>query len=83
VDYLPTRRLRDTLFFDAKGRAEVRKCHSSARRLLGRLRTRRLTQVLPEIGRTMISAALYRRTPYWSDGLVAVCARADETPSGR
>jgi 2-polyprenyl-3-methyl-5-hydroxy-6-metoxy-1,4-benzoquinol methylase len=78
VDYLPARRLRSTLFFDATGRVEVRDYRSSVRRLLGRLRACGLAQAFTEIARTAISAALYRRTPYWADGVVAVCARSDD-----
>jgi hypothetical protein len=83
VDYLPARRLRDTRFFDGRGAVESRRVLSSGRRMLGRLRRRRLAEMPAEIGRTLLSALLYRRTPYWGDGLVAVCTRNDDSGAAR
>jgi 2-polyprenyl-3-methyl-5-hydroxy-6-metoxy-1,4-benzoquinol methylase len=80
VDYLPTWRLRDTRFFDGGGQLESHPVHSLARRVLGRLRHRRPADMPAEIGRTLLSAVLYGRTPYWADGLVAVCVRDDDRP---
>jgi 2-polyprenyl-3-methyl-5-hydroxy-6-metoxy-1,4-benzoquinol methylase len=81
VDYLPTRRLRETRFFDDQGRVEPRPVRSSMRRMLGRLRHRRPVDMPAEIGRTLVNVLLYRRTPYWADGLVAVCTRDDIPPA--
>lgn len=78
VDYLPARRLRDTRFFNVTGQIERRQVRSSTRRLMGRLLRRRPPDLLAEIGRTLLNAVLYHRTPYWADGLVAVCARDDD-----
>jgi hypothetical protein len=68
VDYLPARRLEGTLFFDGTGQITSHPVHSSTRRLLGRLRRLRPADALNEIARTLLSALLYRRTPYWADG---------------
>lgn len=81
VDYLPSRRLKGTLFFNAKGQIEPRPLRSSARRLLGRLRALSPADAPAEIARSLLSIVLYRRTPYWSDGLVAVCSRDDDPRS--
>ena len=78
VDYLPARRLRGTRFFDSRGQIEPRQVRSSVRRMLGRLLRRGLANVPAEVGRTLLSAILYRRTAYWGDGLVVVCARDDD-----
>jgi 2-polyprenyl-3-methyl-5-hydroxy-6-metoxy-1,4-benzoquinol methylase len=81
VDYLPARRLEGTLFFDGTGQIKSHPVHPSARRLLGRLRRLRPADALNEIARTLLSAFLYRRTPYWADGLMVVCARDDDQPA--
>jgi hypothetical protein len=81
VDYLPARRLEGALFFDDTGQIRPRPMRSSARRLLGRLWHLRSTTTLNEIVRTLVSGFLYRRTPYWADGLVVVCARDDDQPA--
>jgi 2-polyprenyl-3-methyl-5-hydroxy-6-metoxy-1,4-benzoquinol methylase len=81
VDRLPARRLERVRFFDAKGLIERRRTRSSTRRLLGRLRHLRPAGFPGEIARTLAAAVLYRRTPYWADGLVAVCGRSDGRPS--
>ena len=81
VDYLPARRLKGALFFDGMGQVEPRRVRSSARRLLGRLWHGNPASALTEIVRTLVSAFLYHRTPYWADGLVVVCARDDDQPS--
>src|SRR5262249_9434356 len=80
VDYLPARRLRGARFFDARGRSEARPVHSSVRRVLGRLLRRSPADMPAEIGRTMLPSFLYRRTPYWGDGLVVVCMREEGPP---
>jgi 2-polyprenyl-3-methyl-5-hydroxy-6-metoxy-1,4-benzoquinol methylase len=81
VDYLPSHRLKQVRFFDVRGRVEPREIRSSVRRLLGRLRSRHPRDLLPEIGRTLVKTVLYHRTPYWADGLLAVCARDDDARS--
>jgi hypothetical protein len=81
VDHLPARRLEGALFYDGLGQIGPRPARSSARRLLGRLRRLRPADALTEIARTLVSAFLYRRTPYWADGLVVICTRDDDRPA--
>ncbi len=78
VDYLPAQRLRQTLFFDDRGQIVSRSIRSSVRRFVGRLRHLDPGAVCAEIARTTVSVVLYRRTPYWADGLLAVCTRDDQ-----
>lgn len=81
-DRLPADRLRQTMFFGGEGRPERRPTPSSIRRLLGRLRHLPIREAPGEVAWTMLSLGLYRRTAYWADGLLTVCAR-DDDPSRR
>lgn len=79
VEYLPAQRLKQTRFYDAAGRRQSRQMASATRRLLGRIRHRHPSQIPAEFAKTLLAAILYRRTPYWADGLVAFCVRHDDS----
>lgn len=81
-EYLPAARLKGALFFDLSGRTARRTVHSSIRRLLGRLRHLTPAAYPAELGRTLLSVVLYRRTPHWGDGIVAICSRDDDSALG-
>jgi 2-polyprenyl-3-methyl-5-hydroxy-6-metoxy-1,4-benzoquinol methylase len=78
TDRLPRARFQGAHFYDGRGQRETRPRPSSWRRLLGRLRHTPVVDTPAEIVRTLFNFVLYRRTPFWADGVVAVCARDDD-----